>query len=221
MNQESRKGKWERFKRWLGKEWWKLGLVIAALAVAAGAVAGIFKPFETLNLYMFILALVTILAAVIGLSLYLALSERLRGEAERSAFMESQRAIAHMYASRGFFLWEDYEEQKKKKKKPSKYDYRSLNRAIRLTMEADSDYASSLDEQDRRYQSLICDIRNNLAAYLAIRKRDKGLVEKGDGELAHAYIKYILNKIEDYPGKAAEWADTAKEVESQFPTKRC
>lgn len=163
--------------------------------------------------YVFIVALVSVLAAVIGLGLYATLSGRLTGEAKRAAYVETQMLLAYNLSERSYFLYERYSEQKEK----GEIDYATLESAISAAQRANA-HCAHLDERERRHEAIICNVKNNLASLLAIRKEDHGNVQKGDGHVAAWCAKYIRDRIWKYPAATRKtWAETIRQAEKAFP----
>ena len=202
--------------RWWVRSWWKVGLSVWAIVVAAGVMVSMFKtPSVTFNVYMFILALVSILVAIAGLGLYVALREQLRREARKASYMETQMALTYWFNERSYSLVQEYLDGKSPHCGNADY----LDKAIELAERANSEYASKLDERQPRYELQICAVKNNLAALLALRKeKHPDRVQDGDAEVAKACIYYILKRIAKYRqyAKEAKWGTTAQEVKEAF-----
>ena len=89
-----------------------------------------------------------------------------------------------------------------------------LNRAIDIMMKACKSF-SELNKKDQDNEVLICAVSNNLAYYLAERKKC-GKAVKGDGQLAYKCAKYAYDKIVKYPEDREAYADTYEFVQEQF-----
>jgi len=139
---------------------------------------------------------------IVGFGFYRFLSIRLRNEVTLVAETEMHKASGRLYTNIGLSYWTDYKITKNK-------EY--LKQAIYLTEKAYSFHGSKLDERLRTNELLICTMRNNLAYYLAERKRPE------DKEVARRYAEYIRQKMPNYPEYKERWNDTYNFVLRQYP----
>jgi hypothetical protein len=106
-----------------------------------------------------------------------------------------------IYLNVGYSIWMIYKYDNKREQ---------LEHAIFVTQKA---YLSvqKLDEREKRYELLKCEILNNLSYYLAERKKE------GDIELAKQYADFIMEKCKEnkYPDNCIQWKDTATFVENR------
>jgi hypothetical protein len=150
-------------------------------------------------------------AAIAGGAIYWIIAYKVKRDVMSLARAQHHRTMATLSTESGYGYWRDYEDTKRKGKKKIK----KLNQAIKRTNGAYEYHARQLDEREPENEQLICWIRNNLAYYLAERKRCNKS-EEGDDALAQECAKYIYKKISKYPEKKKDYTDTYHFVEKQF-----
>lgn len=166
--------------------------------------------------YVILRDILTIVMAVAGVAiaaggylLYRLISEQVQGKAALTAKEEGQKSVARVLTLEGFFRWKDY---KRAGQTLTNFDY--VEWGIEVTKDA-HEFIKGLDERKEDVETLLCNIRNNLAYYIAEGKK-YGIAQKGDKELVMACTSYIRQRILKYPKYADEWAETCKFVDEQF-----
>ncbi|GAF77620.1 unnamed protein product, partial [marine sediment metagenome] len=152
------------------------------------------------------------LTGAVGYGVYRWIARTVEARAEEIT-VETKNAIGTQVSTSLGYVWYQHHKKGKteEKKSPDEAPVDYLKLAIDITRKA-LEYANKLDEQ--RHEELICVSKNNLAYYLAEKKRIEKKINKGDKELARAYAKYIYDRIEKYPHRRSEWADTYQFVMS-------
>ncbi len=107
-------------------------------------------------------------------------------------------------------------ESREAERKPTDVDMTCLQDAIASATRA-LGLLKGLKED--KYEMLICICKNNLAYYLAEKRRRKGKIDEGEKKLAVEYATFIWERIQKYPDHKAAWADTYKFVGEQFLSK--
>lgn len=202
------------FSNSMKKEWEMkaIYLVLAVLLVLAGLFIGYLLWFPTFQVphqfkydvlkdtLTIVLAFITVAVAVLGAVVYRIVSltlERERETFERETgqriMMESRRWRARLATNVGYSL----------------YKMEDLEEAILWTKEAHDVHALELDEREPENELLLGQIRNNLASYFALTKKER--------DLARGYAKYIHNISHKYPKEGETWEETYKEVFETFP----
>lgn len=142
-----------------------------------------------------VLTFAAITIAVLGVAVYVIVSQRLERETGKQIANESKRWIVWLASLTGNKFWE--------------MDKR--DQAIKLTEEAYG-YAQELDEKELKNQQLIGEIRNNLASYY-VETRQKA-------DIAQGFAAYIHNISHKFPKQRAAWEDTYRKVFEAFPEQK-
>jgi hypothetical protein len=193
-----------------------IGLII--LAVLVGIFIGycIWTPtWETPHLLKYdilkdtltiVLAVSAVGIGVIGLSIYLILSGRLRSESALASRIEAIKGSMRLFIHAGYVFWDNYD-------KAAKKDSNHLEIAIGLTERALTFYQQlpNKEMEDRYTQRSFCLIKNNLAYYFALRKRAE------DKDRAREYAEYIRAMTSEYTEERENWLDTYNFVKQQYP----
>jgi len=191
--------------------------------------------------YTVLVDLILIMLAVTGMIGYITYRWISRGVSERVALVikEGQNfAKAQAATTLGFGSFDQYEAEmrqikeiqniwkKLSKIQPDQEDYNPeyqptdvvkthLEDAITSTTRA-LNLMKQLDED--KYESFICTCKNNLAYYLAEKKRVEGKIDELESKLSVEYATFIWERIQKYPSHKANWADTYEFVRKQFPS---
>lgn len=150
-----------------------------------------------------VLAVAAVAIAAFGYLIYRIVVQRLQIRAEEEIGSERRRTTAKLYTYMGLLRWRDFE-----RITPSDPRYRED--AIDVTEKA-HEYASALDEHDPRNEWIIAAVRNNLAWYLADRRRPQ------DRDKARGYAQYIHVRSQNFPEEREEWERTYEEVMRVYP----
>lgn len=188
----------------LATNWaWILVLLLLASILAVSIFAK--GPATSYALLRDILTIVIAIAGVAiaagGYLVYRLISERAEARvvaaASSAVNTEILATTAHSLAISGYIFWVEYELNEQKRPNPNSP---WLRNAISLTQLAWEEYGKKLDE--RKYERLICGIKNNLAFYLA----ERGCTD--DRDTALTFAQYIHEREPNYPRDAPIWLNT-------------
>ena len=190
-----------------------IGLVVLALLIGifvgycvlvpTSGVPEQFKYDVLKDTLIIVLAILAVGIGVIGYTIYIILSDKLKQDAAKSARVEALKISIRLFIVSGYTCWEHYETTKS-----SSY----LEMAIELTQRALETYVSlskegeKIDEIDREYYL----IENNLAYYYA----EKG--NEDDKETAIKYAKDIYEQTDKFPKDKENWLDTYHFVKEKY-----
>lgn len=199
-----------------------IGLIIIALvgifsflctyiykfAVSSYEIAKQYDLFR--DLLTIILGIATVGISVVGVLVYYILRKLLEEKAGSAAKTEMTRSSAFLLNYVGYVYWRDYEASKQAQR--AQYEY--LSRAIELTESAYCDYASLLSEREN--ELLICEIKNNLASYLAERQEFPQERKPEDKKIAQQFASYIYRRLSKFPKRKEEWYKTCHSILKKF-----
>ncbi len=195
--------------------------------------------------YTVLVDLVLIMLALTGMIGYGTYRWISRGVSERTALaMKEGQSFtnAHVEGYLGFWYYEQYQAEIERKKEMdiiwqelAKGQFNQKNRKdSKIVDGVDSTGIVYLkhaivgttkalefmkDLTDDKYERSICIYKNNLAYYLAEKKRRSGHIDEGEKKLAVEYAIFIWERIQKYPDRKAAWVDTYEFVTRQFPSK--
>jgi len=157
---------------------------------------------DTLTIVLTVLA---VGIAATGWLLYIVISKQLKNETVSFARIETRRSSSHLFTRSGFVFWESYERAKGR-------EPQYLEMAISLTERALLYFNEIPDEEAKKRENdrLLCEIKNNLAYYYAVRK------SKDDKEVAREYAEYIYERLSKYATEKDNWLDTYRFVNQRY-----
>jgi len=154
------------------------------------------------DLLVIVLAIAGSIITMGGYLVYRVLSKLIQTQAESVVKVAMCKNAAWWFTHLGYCHWINY-------KITNHADY--LDQAIYFTEHALNKTRELVEHEN---ELLICDIKNNLAYYLAERAERKKL---GDREAAREYARYVYDRIGKYPAKKEAWIDTYKFVLRKYP----
>ena len=142
---------------------------------------------------------------MIGYSIYLILSGRLKAESAATARLETLKESIRTFVHTGFVFWESYDKMDEK-------EIQYVEVAIGLTERALLFFNKLPDSEakNRENDKLLCKIKNNLAYYYAIRNKPE------DSGTAKEYAEYIRERMSKYVEERDNWLDTYNFVYQQY-----
>jgi hypothetical protein len=220
-------GRWKGIKSWLknNKKW----ITYVLIAIIIGAYIGAYCYWLALlttnfiktelttenGKYEILRDLIGILLAVIGIvgyAIYITMTKLIEKRVKTYTEALHNRSLAAMKMQVGFSYWIDYKKKKHRDKK-SKLD--TLKKNVIFNTKIAYQYSSKLDEENMDDEYVILLIKNNLAYYLAERKR-LGEAEEGDDVFALELIQYVYDRIYKFPILRGTYLDTYRFVKKQF-----
>ncbi len=144
-----------------------------------------------------VLAVLAVGIAVISYTIYQILSGKLAAESAIIASSETLKESARAFVEIGFVFWKSYDEM-------SNEENQYIEIAITLTEHALFIFNRIPDREakNRENDKLLCNIKNNLAYYYAIRNKPR------DCDTAKEYAEYIYEKMSKYGKEKDNWLDT-------------
>lgn len=99
------------------------------------------------------------------------------------------------------------------------HDAAYLQAALDLAQTAHNDYTGPLvRSKNLDYVRLVCEVRNNIAAYVAEKCRLQ-TASPGERLLAREYAKFLEERLVDYNSKlTSAWSETIEEVRTSCPS---
>lgn len=163
-----------------------------------------------------IVALVSIGIALAGAGIYRLVREQLISQVQRQSKVESYHAIAQALTDFSFDYWLLYTsgEGKSPDHRPDDENYNFLDRAIETSRRALDRYCEILDPANKAHHRSILSVKNNLAYYIAERKKHwEDKIEDDDdarldGKLACSYVEELKGTLLDFPVYTLRWEDT-------------
>jgi len=160
-----------------------------------------------LEIFVALLMAMLAIAGIMGGAIYKIISKTVEEDMMSLARAQHHITLATVNLIDSLKDWTDYQ---------ATNNFNKLNQTIERTEEAYDLHATHLDDQVPETEKLICWIKNNLAYYLAERKK-LGKALPGDDALAKQCAKYSYDRIHKYPENSDSWADTYQFVQKQFP----
>lgn len=215
-------GRWKGVKSWLknNKRWITyvlIAIIVGAYGYGFALLIGDFLKRELITengKYEILRDIIVILLAVtgiVGYAIYITMSKLIEERIKTYTEELHNRSLAITKMHVGFSYWKDYEKKKHRDKK-SKLEI--LKIAISNTKIA-YQYSLKLDEENMDNEYVILLIKNNLAYYLAERKR-LGEAKEGDGVFALELTQYVYERIYKFPKLRGTYSDTYQFVKKRF-----
>lgn len=157
-----------------------------------------------------VLAVAALSIAAFGYGTYRILSSQIVSNVGRDTERRYQMTMAYTKLSFGYIYWLLYSDSDKVK--------HYLDTAIYETRRAFDEHIKGVYEDDPRFESLTCQIRNNLAYYISEKHfvfNSVNSVERGE---CLSYVAWLEPRIERYPMYAYQYRDTIDNVRKRFST---
>lgn len=216
-------GVWKGIKTWLKNNYKKLiayvliAILIGLYGYGLTLIIGDFLKRELIaengkyEILRDIIAILLAVTGIVGYAIYITMSKLIEERIKTYTEELHARSLATTKMHVGFSNWNDYE---KKKHRDKKSKLRILKNAIFNTKIA-YQYSLKLDGENRDNEYVILLIKNNLAYYLAERKR-LGEAKEGDDVFALELIQYVYDRIYKFPTLRGTYLDTYRFVKKQF-----
>lgn len=155
-----------------------------------------------------VLSAAALAVVVLGTGAFLILRDQLKREIAGTVGARSRGAIATALSTVGRRFYNQYEHTK---------DPFYLDEAISITSIAFNFYAYDLNDKEKDFERVICDIRNNWGYYLA-EKSKTATVRETERTRAREFASYLEARLLKFPDEdTRDWRETISFIRERFP----
>lgn len=159
-----------------------------------------------------VLAVAALSMAAFGYGAYKILSSQIGERVRKDTEERYQMTTAYHRVSLAYVYWLLYETSAEKTKTAKLY----LHTAINHTRRTYDDHVSGSNRTDAEFETLACQIVNNLAYYISEEHRRFNSVDARQRAECLSFVDWLEERINNHPTYAHDYLDTIQKVRKRF-----
>ena len=161
-----------------------------------------------------VLAVAALAIAAFGYGTYKILSSQIEEKVWKDTERRYQLTTAYHRVSLAYVYWLLYQTTDERTESARIY----LNAAINHTRRTYNDHVSGSNRHDAEFETLACQIVNNLAYYVSEEHHKFGSVELRKRAECLSFVAWLEERINNHPAYAHDYLDTVETVRRRFST---
>ena len=159
-----------------------------------------------------VLAVAALAIAAFGYGTYKILSAQIEEKVWKDTERRYQLTTAYHRVSLAYVYWLLYQTADERTESARIY----LNAAINHTRRTYNDHVSGSNRRDAEFETLACQIVNNLAYYVSEEHHKFGSVERRKRAECLSFMDWLEERINNHPAYAHDYLDTVETVRKRF-----
>ena len=161
-----------------------------------------------------VLAVAALAIAAFGYGTYKILSSQIEAKVRKDTERRYQLTTAYHRVSLAYVYWLLYQTANERAETARVY----LDTAINHTRRTYDDHVSGSNRSDAEFETLACQIVNNLAYYVSEQHYKFGNVDLRKQAECLSFVDWLEERINNHPAYALDYLDTVETVRKRFST---